>query len=91
MAVTETATATANSPGSSSDSASKADIYGPFGPFGPVFQIILGVQNYDWGILGKDNSLVGIYGQATEQLKMTVEPEKPYAEVSCCGAILTNV
>lgn len=60
---------------------SKADQYGPFGPFGSVFQIIPGVQNYDWGILGKDGSLVAIYGEATEQLKMKARDDRPYAEV----------
>ena len=65
-----------------SSSTNKLEAFGPYGPFGPVFQIIPGVQNYDWGITGKNNSLVGIYGEATEQLKMKVEPEKPYAEVS---------
>jgi hypothetical protein len=43
------------------------------------------VQNYDWGITGKNGSLVAVYGQATEQLKMQVEDDKPYAEVSCIG------
>lgn len=69
---------------STSGEGSKAGMYGPYGPFGPLFQLIPGVQNYDWGILGKENSLVGIYGQATGQLKMKLEPEKPYAEVSDC-------
>ncbi|CAO1630072.1 unnamed protein product [Sympodiomycopsis kandeliae] len=71
---------TADSNGRSSSS-SKADMYGSYGPFGPVFQIIPGVQNYDWGILGKNNSLVGVYAEATEQLKAKIEPEKPYAEL----------
>lgn len=74
----ETVTASSSTNGASK----KLEAFGPYGPFGPVFQIIPGVQNYDWGITGKGNSLVGIYGEATEQLKMKVEPDKPYAEVS---------
>lgn len=73
---------------SSSDTASgsgssktNGDQYGPSGPFGAVFQVIPGVQNYDWGITGKNGSLVAIYGEATEQLGMKIVDDKPYAEV----------
>lgn len=59
----------------------KIEQYGPAGPFGAVFQIIPGVQNYDWGIEGKKGSLVAVYGEATEQLGMKIQDNKPYAEV----------
>ncbi|PWN30482.1 mannose-6-phosphate isomerase [Jaminaea rosea] len=59
----------------------KIEQYGPAGPFGAVFQIIPGVQNYDWGIEGKKGSLVAVYGEATEQLGMKIEDDKPYAEL----------
>lgn len=71
--------------GESSQSESQhkaADPYGPHGPFGAAFQIIPGVQNYDWGITGGRGSLVAVYAEATEQLGVTIKPEKPYAEVS---------
>ncbi|PWN18242.1 mannose-6-phosphate isomerase [Microstroma glucosiphilum] len=60
---------------------SSKSAYGPSGPFGRAFQIAPGVQNYDWGITGKNGSLVAVYGQATEQLEMKVEDDKPYAEL----------
>lgn len=37
---------------------------------------------YDWGIKGKDGSLVAEFGTATEQLQLRLEDHVPYAEVS---------
>lgn len=56
--------------------------YGPYGPYGPVFQIVPGVQSYDWGLLGKGGSFVAKYAQATDELEFKQDDEKPYAEVS---------
>lgn len=90
---TATAAATMSMPngsGPNGSSSSKSDPYGAFGPFGPAFQIIPGVQKYDWGILGKEGSLVAVYGEATEQLGLKVQDEKPYAEVSWRDARLRD-
>ncbi|CAO1637259.1 unnamed protein product [Parajaminaea phylloscopi] len=50
-------------------------------PLGAAFQIIPGVQKYDWGIKGKDGSLVAVYGAATEQLNLQIQDDEPYAEL----------
>ncbi|UZJ54011.1 hypothetical protein CBS101457_003331 [Exobasidium rhododendri] len=51
------------------------------GPLGPVFQIIPGVQSYDWGKLARDGSLVAQFAEATEGLDFHKEDDKPYAEL----------
>jgi mannose-6-phosphate isomerase len=51
-----------------------------------VFQIIPGVQSYDWGKTAEQNSLVCQFAEATEQLGFQRERSKPYAEVSRIAA-----
>jgi len=62
--------------------ASTSDKNASSGPFGPVFQIIPGVQSYDWGKLARDGSLVAQYAEATDQLAFQKKSDEPYAEVS---------
>ncbi|KAK0546087.1 Mannose-6-phosphate isomerase [Tilletia horrida] len=57
---------------SSSDSSSTA---------AAAFQIVPGVQSYDWGLKGNQGSSVARYAQATEQLNFKLEQDKPYAEL----------
>ncbi|EST06768.1 Mannose-6-phosphate isomerase, type I [Kalmanozyma brasiliensis GHG001] len=45
-----------------------------------VFQLIPGVQSYDWGIVG-DTSRVAQFASATPQLNFKPENNKPYAEL----------
>lgn len=52
------------------------------GPFGPIFQLIPGVQSYDWGKLADDGSLVAQYAGATKELDFKCAGDRPYAEVS---------
>jgi mannose-6-phosphate isomerase class I len=59
-----------------------SDEAGGSGPLGPVFQIIPGVQSYDWGKLAKDGSLVAQFAEATEDLGFQKKDDEPYAEVS---------
>lgn len=51
------------------------------GPYGPTFQIIPGVQSYDWGKLANEGSLVAQFAEATDELKFDKKGDKPYAEV----------
>lgn len=53
-----------------------------YGPFGPIFQLIPGVQSYDWGKLADDGSLVAQYAGATKELDFKCAGDRPYAEVS---------
>lgn len=46
-----------------------------------VFQLIPGVQSYDWGIKGATSSRVAQFASATSQLDFTAEDSKPYAEL----------
>ncbi|KAL9940813.1 hypothetical protein V8E36_000301 [Tilletia maclaganii] len=46
-----------------------------------AFQIVPGVQSYDWGLKGKDGSSVARYAQATDELNFQLEQDKPYAEL----------
>ncbi|KAE8223802.1 hypothetical protein CF319_g3216 [Tilletia indica] len=46
-----------------------------------AFQIVPGVQSYDWGLKGKDGSSVARYAQATDELDFKIEQDKPYAEL----------
>lgn len=47
---------------------------------GTVFQLVPGVQSYDWGIKGA-KCRVAQFAQATQQLQFTPEDDKPYAEL----------
>lgn len=53
-----------------------------YGPFGPVFQLIPGVQSYDWGKRADAGSLVAQFAEATDELHFTKKDDQPYAEVS---------
>lgn len=46
-----------------------------------VFQLIPGVQSYDWGIKGATSSRVAQFASATEELRFKGEDDKPYAEL----------
>lgn len=47
-----------------------------------VFQLIPGVQSYDWGVPGSSkDSLVAEAAEATKQLHFQRDADKPYAEV----------
>lgn len=48
---------------------------------GRIFQLIPGVQSYDWGIVGATSSRVAQFASATEELKFKAEEGKPYAEL----------
>lgn len=50
-------------------------------PYMPVFQIIPGVQSYDWGKTAKQGSLVAQYAEGTAQLGFVKQDDKPYAEL----------
>lgn len=50
--------------------------------FEAVFQIIPGVQSYDWGKTAEQKSLVCQFAEATSELGFKRENGKPYAEVS---------
>ncbi|KDN45609.1 mannose-6-phosphate isomerase [Tilletiaria anomala UBC 951] len=62
------------------------------GPLGPVFRVVPGVQSYDWGIKGKDGSLVAKFafeGVGANLLGHAYDDDKPYAELwmgthPCC-------
>lgn len=54
----------------------------PLGPYGPTFQIIPGVQSYDWGMTADQGSSVAQFAEATDELQFEKEADKPYAEVS---------
>lgn len=88
MASTSTAPAPARAEAASSSAPGRSPAssflskYGPAGPFGPVFQLIPGVQSYDWGKTADEGSLVAQFASATDELEFKSEAEKPYAEVS---------
>ncbi|PWN49268.1 mannose-6-phosphate isomerase [Violaceomyces palustris] len=46
---------------------------------GSVFQILPGVQSYDWGM--KRSSRVATFAKATSQLDFDFQPDRPYAEL----------
>ncbi|CBQ71437.1 probable PMI40-mannose-6-phosphate isomerase [Sporisorium reilianum SRZ2] len=46
-----------------------------------VFQLIPGVQSYDWGIVGASSSRVAQFAAATTQLDFHPQADKPYAEL----------
>lgn len=47
-----------------------------------VFQLIPGVQSYDWGVPGGEkNSICADLAEATCQLQFERKADKPYAEV----------
>lgn len=46
-----------------------------------VFQLIPGVQSYDWGIKGATSSRVAEFAAATKELGFQAEDGKPYAEL----------
>ncbi|GAK67614.1 mannose-6-phosphate isomerase [Moesziomyces antarcticus] len=46
-----------------------------------VFQLIPGVQSYDWGIPGSKAPRVAQFAAATKQLNFTADDDKPYAEL----------
>ena len=46
-----------------------------------VFQLIPGVQSYDWGIQGSKEPRVAQFAAATKQLNFTADNDKPYAEL----------
>ena len=46
-----------------------------------VFQLIPGVQSYDWGIQGASSSRVAQFAAATSQLNFQPQDDKPYAEL----------
>ena len=46
-----------------------------------IFQLIPGVQSYDWGIKGASASRVAQCASATRQLNFTAEENRPYAEL----------
>lgn len=54
----------------------------PYGPYGPTFQIIPGVQSYDWGKLASQGSAVATFAEATKELEFKKKDDQPYAEVS---------
>ena len=58
---------------STSSSPSSSDL-------GPVFQLIPGVQSYDWGIKGS-SCRVAQFAAATSQLAFSPDENKPYAEL----------
>lgn len=51
------------------------------GPYGPVFQLIPGVQSYDWGKTTAQGSLVAQFAEATSESNFKKEDGKPYAEL----------
>lgn len=51
------------------------------GPFGPVFQLIPGVQSYDWGKTVAQSSLVAQFAESTSESQFKKEDGKPYAEL----------
>lgn len=46
-----------------------------------LFQLIPGVQSYDWGIQGASSSRVAQFAAATKELNFKAEDSKPYAEL----------
>ncbi|KAJ1021918.1 hypothetical protein NDA16_003680 [Ustilago loliicola] len=46
-----------------------------------VFQLVPGVQSYDWGIRGATSSRVAQFAAATKELGFKAEDGKPYAEL----------
>ncbi|CAD6892774.1 unnamed protein product [Tilletia controversa] len=46
-----------------------------------AFQIVPGVQSYDWGLQGRHRSSVARYAAATDELHFTLEQDRPYAEL----------
>ncbi|MCO5588078.1 hypothetical protein L7F22_042033 [Adiantum nelumboides] len=51
------------------------------GPYGPVFQLIPGVQSYDWGKTVAQGSLVAEFAESTSESHFKKEDGKPYAEL----------
>jgi hypothetical protein len=67
-----------------------SDNHNSSGPFGTSFQIIPGVQSYDWGKLAKDGSLVAEFAEATKEMDFKKESDQAYAEVSASGGVVES-
>ncbi|PWN40809.1 hypothetical protein IE81DRAFT_331365 [Ceraceosorus guamensis] len=57
------------------------DRFGPYGPFGPTFALIPQAQNYEWGVIASDGSLVAKYASATVEADVHIKDSRPYAEL----------